>query len=108
MLNSKETLKKLHKKFPLMSLDELFEILDCYTEESMFTYPYTNPLKTEPYTSTPWTITCKNGISNQTALYRNDEPVTTAHEKLNIESVLDTSKYPKEEWTPKGNLKITY
>jgi hypothetical protein len=31
-MNVKETLKKLHKKFPLMSLDELFEILDCYTE----------------------------------------------------------------------------
>ena len=32
-MNVKETLKKLHKKFPLMSLDELFEILDCYVEE---------------------------------------------------------------------------
>ena len=33
MINSKETLKKLHKKFPLLTLDELFDILDCYTEE---------------------------------------------------------------------------
>ena len=33
MINTKETLKKLHKKFPLMSLDELFEIVDCYVEE---------------------------------------------------------------------------
>lgn len=33
MLNSKETLKKLHKKFPLLTLDELFDILDCYTED---------------------------------------------------------------------------
>lgn len=32
-MNVKETLKKLHKKFPLMSLDELFEILDCYVKE---------------------------------------------------------------------------
>ena len=32
-MNVKETLKRLHKKFPLMSLDELFEILDCYVEE---------------------------------------------------------------------------
>ena len=32
-MNVRETLKKLHKKFPLMSLDELFEILDCYVEE---------------------------------------------------------------------------
>ena len=35
MMNVKETLKKLHKKFPLMSLDELFEILDCYTNETL-------------------------------------------------------------------------
>ena len=33
MMNVKETLKKLHKKFPLVSLEELFEILDCYVEE---------------------------------------------------------------------------
>lgn len=33
MLNSKETLKKLHKKFPHLSLDDLFDILDCYVEE---------------------------------------------------------------------------
>ena len=33
-MNVKETLKRLHKKFPLMSLDELFEILDCYIEQS--------------------------------------------------------------------------
>lgn len=41
MLNSKETLKKLHKKFPQMSLDDLFDILDCYVEEyNFFTKPY--------------------------------------------------------------------
>lgn len=34
MLNIKQTLKNLHKKFPMMSLDELFELLDCYVEES--------------------------------------------------------------------------
>ena len=33
MINTKETLKKLHSKFPLLSLDELFTILDCYVEE---------------------------------------------------------------------------
>ena len=33
-MNSKETLKKLHKRFPLMTLDELFDILDCYVETS--------------------------------------------------------------------------
>lgn len=31
-MNSKETLKKLHKRFPLMTLDELFDILDCYVD----------------------------------------------------------------------------
>lgn len=35
-MNSKETLKKLHKRFPLMSLDELFDILDCYIETSPY------------------------------------------------------------------------
>lgn len=34
MINTKETLKKLHSKFPLLSLDELFTILDCYVEEN--------------------------------------------------------------------------
>ena len=33
MMNVKETLKRLHKKFPMMGLDELFDILDCYVEE---------------------------------------------------------------------------
>lgn len=33
-MNTKETLKRLHKKFPMMGLDELFEVLDCYVEES--------------------------------------------------------------------------
>lgn len=33
MMNVKETLKRLHKKFPMMGLDELFDVLDCYVEE---------------------------------------------------------------------------
>ena len=33
MLNVKATLKQLHKKLPTLSLDELFEILDCYIED---------------------------------------------------------------------------
>lgn len=41
MMNSKETLKKLHKRFPQLSLDELFDALDCYVEEyNFFTKPY--------------------------------------------------------------------
>lgn len=43
MLNSKETLKKLHNRFPQLSLDELFDALDCYVEEyNFFTKPYWN------------------------------------------------------------------
>ena len=34
MLNSKETLKNLHKRFPQLSLDDLFDALDCYVETS--------------------------------------------------------------------------
>lgn len=36
MLNSKETLKKLHQALPNLTLDELFIILDCYTEEYFY------------------------------------------------------------------------
>ena len=37
MMKVKETLKKLHKKFPMMGLDELFDVLDCYVESSITT-----------------------------------------------------------------------
>ena len=47
-MNSKETLKKLHKTFPLLSLDELFNILDCYVETSPFT-----PLQDKVYCTAP-------------------------------------------------------
>ena len=33
MMNVKETLKRLHRRLPTLSLDELFELLDCYVEE---------------------------------------------------------------------------
>ena len=40
MINVKETLKRLHKRLPTLSLDELFELLDCYVEQSTLTsYP---------------------------------------------------------------------
>ena len=38
MMNVKETLKRLHKKLPAMGLDELFELLDCYVEQSCLTW----------------------------------------------------------------------
>lgn len=54
MLNTKQTLKNLHKKFPMMSLDELFEVLDCYVEESYLNITPTNdPWKTLPTVSKP-------------------------------------------------------
>lgn len=47
-MNTKETLKRLHKKFPMMGLDELFEVLDCYVEEYKFTdlKTWSEPIKT--------------------------------------------------------------
>ena len=36
MMNVKETLKRLHKRLPTLSHDELFELLDCYVEEIDF------------------------------------------------------------------------
>ena len=45
MMNVKETLKRLHKRLPTLSLDELFELLDCYVEESFSTIPTWEPSK---------------------------------------------------------------
>lgn len=36
MMNVKETLKRLHRRLPTLSLDELFELLDCYVEQIDF------------------------------------------------------------------------
>lgn len=63
MMNLKETLKKLHKKFPTMTLDELFDVADCYVEEIKI-YSQ-SPIISNPYkyyTTDPflkdWTVTC--------------------------------------------------
>ena len=47
MMNVKETLKRLHKRLPTLSLDELFELLDCYVEQIDFsrTIPTWEPSK---------------------------------------------------------------
>lgn len=42
MMNVKETLKKLHKRLPTLSLDELFELLDCYVEYDSNTIDWLN------------------------------------------------------------------
>lgn len=61
MINTKETLKKLHKKFPLLSLDELFDILDCYVDDScLWTRDITRSSEPSPRTvvkTTPYTTT---------------------------------------------------
>ena len=45
-MNVKETLKRLHKRLPTLSLDELFELLDCYVEQSSLTsFPSWEPNK---------------------------------------------------------------
>ena len=49
MINTKETLKKLHNKFPLLTLDELFDILDCYVENINITWD-PGTITTQPYT----------------------------------------------------------
>ena len=54
MLNVKETLKRLHKRLPTLSLDELFELLDCYVEEFTLSKPDNQILWKEP---SPWSNT---------------------------------------------------
>lgn len=34
----RQTLKNLHKRFPMMSLDELFDILDCFVDDTISTW----------------------------------------------------------------------
>ena len=53
-MNVKETLKRLHKRLPTLSLDELFELLDCYVEEFTWTKPDNQVLWKEP---SPWNTT---------------------------------------------------
>lgn len=71
MINTKETLKKLHSKFPLLSLDELFTILDCYVEEHcLWTKDITWSSEPKPETiakTSPYITT----ISNNTDLNSN-------------------------------------
>lgn len=63
MMNLKETLKKLHKKFPNLTLDELFDVADCYVEEiKIYSQSPIIPNPYKYYTTDPfhkdWTITC--------------------------------------------------
>ena len=40
-VNEKQTLRNLHEKFPQLSLDDLFAILDCVILETAYSYSTT-------------------------------------------------------------------
>ena len=62
MMNVKETLKRLHKRLPTLSLDELFELLDCYVEELTFSFkPENQKLWKEP---NPWNTVTYNTVKS--------------------------------------------
>lgn len=66
MLNSKKTLKNLHEKFPDLSIDDLFIILDCYIEEEPFNI--NSPYIYKDTFPKDWTITCnypKGSLADQ-------------------------------------------
>lgn len=61
MLDSKQTLINLHTKFPDLSLDELFKILDCYVEQYYsYNFPYIHDFKPHTYE-----ITCTDHMYNK-------------------------------------------
>lgn len=66
MIDSRLTLSKLHSKFPNLTLDDLFEILDCYTE--VVTYDLKWPTYRDKSSITTWpTTTYGNPTSTATA-----------------------------------------
>ena len=75
MIDSRLTLSKLHSKFPNLTLDDLFEILDCYTE-IITQFDHTGrPLLNEwPYKQT--TITYGNSTATTTT---NGTEITTSN-----------------------------
>lgn len=85
MMNVKETLKKLHKRFPMMNLDELFDILDCYIEYDNYTIDWLNNKKSPNWEPNKvWysdKITCQKDdlITNDNCLkYYDGNTITTA------------------------------
>lgn len=91
MLNIKQTLKNLHKKFPTLGLDELFEVLDCYVEEYTintkdwkpnwepkiwYDYKDTIPLKTNGIEFSKDSISCST--SNKIDRIYDESTITTA------------------------------
>ena len=55
MIDSRLTLSKLHSKFPNITLDDLFEILDCYTE--VITYDWRPTYRDKSTTTWPFNVT---------------------------------------------------
>lgn len=65
MLDSKQTLIKLHTEFPDLSLDDLFKILDCYTEYYNYNY-YWNHIVSDPVIKPyQYEVTCTDHMYNK-------------------------------------------
>lgn len=62
MLDSKQTLIKLHTEFPDLSLDDLLKILDCYVEQYPFLKSFPNTYSFKPNT---YEITCTDHMYNK-------------------------------------------
>lgn len=68
MLNVKETLKRLHKRLPTLSLDDLFEVLDCYVEEITFSFkPENNNIWKD--LKSPWETVTYNTVKSDPLKY---------------------------------------
>lgn len=66
MIDSRLTLSKLHSKFPNLTLDDLFEILDCYTE--VVTYDWKWPTYRDNSVTTTWPYNTTTTYGNTTAI----------------------------------------
>ena len=73
MMNVKETLKRLHKRLPTLSLDELFELLDCYVEQVDFSRTISTWEPSKVWYSTDKT-TGVNETAKVTCITNNTDP----------------------------------
>lgn len=58
-MDTKKTLQNLHQKFPAMTLDDLFTILDCIVLDSPIYLPTVYPNTTDKFLYNT-EVTCKN------------------------------------------------
>lgn len=72
-MNVKETLKRLHKRLPTLSLDELFELLDCYVEQVDFSKTISTWEPSKVWYSTDKT-TGVNETAKVTCITNNTDP----------------------------------